>query len=83
MFGEPVNHDEFNKVKVDALMREYEKNRILLSISDQAQSVKEIAQATAMPSAQVVKNLIALEQNGLVTVSEVDGVNPKYRKLGG
>jgi hypothetical protein len=83
VFGEPVNQDEFNKVKIDALMREYEKNRILLSISDQAQSIKEIAQVTSLSPAQVVRNLIAMEQNGLVTVSEVDGVNPKYRKLGG
>lgn len=83
VFGEAVNREEFNKVKIDALMREYEKNRILLSISEQAQSVKEIAHVISMPPAQVVKNLIAMEQNGLVTVSEVDGVNPKYRKLGG
>jgi predicted metal-binding protein len=82
VFGEPVNREEFNKVKVDSLMREYEKNRILLSISEQPQSVKEIAHATSMLPTQVVKNLIAMEQNGRITVSEVDGVNPKYRKLG-
>lgn len=81
VFGERVNQDEFNKVKFEALTREYEKNRILNSIKSTALSVKEIAKTLALPPRDVVQNLIALEQNGLVTVSCIEGVHFKYRRL--
>jgi len=81
VFGESVNQDEFNKVKFEALTREYEKNRILNSIKSTALSVKEIAKTLALPPRDVVRNLIALEQKGLVTVSSIEGINPKYRRL--
>ena len=81
VFGESVNQDEFNKVKFEALTREYEKNRILNSINSKALSVKEIAKILALPSRDVVRNLIALEQNGLVTVSGIEGVHHKYKRL--
>ncbi|UCC33253.1 MAG: hydrogenase iron-sulfur subunit [Candidatus Bathyarchaeota archaeon] len=83
VFGEQVDEAEFHEVKFEALAREYEKNRILHSISDQVLSVQEIAKTTAIPPREVLKNLIAMEQKGLVTVSRIDGVNPKYRRLGG
>jgi F420-non-reducing hydrogenase iron-sulfur subunit len=82
-FGEKVDWEEFNEIKLEALVREYEKNRILLSISDKAMSVKEIAQKIVMSPRAVLKNLIAMEQNGLVTVSEIEGIIPKYRRLEG
>ena len=83
VFGEKVDQDEFNKVKFEALVREYENNKILHSIGDKTLSVKEIAQATAMTPREVLRNLIVMEQSGLVTVSGIDGVTPRYRRLGG
>lgn len=83
VFKEKMDPDEFNKVKFEALISEYEKNRILLSISDKALSVKEIARTTTMKPRKVLKNLITMEQNGLVTISEIVGISPKYIKLGG
>lgn len=81
VFGEHVNQDEFHKIKFEALTREYEKNRILNSINSKALSVKEIAKTLTLPPRDVVKNLIALEQNGLVTVSGMRDVHHKYRRL--
>lgn len=81
VFGENVNQDEFNKIKFEALTREYDKNRILNSINSKALSIKEIAKTLTLPPREVVRNLIALEQNGLVTVSDIEGVHLKYRRL--
>lgn len=81
VFGERVNQDEFHKIKFEALTREYEKNRILNSIESRALSVMEIAKTLALPPRDVVRNLIALEQNGLVTVSGIEGIHHKYRRL--
>jgi F420-non-reducing hydrogenase iron-sulfur subunit len=83
VFGEPVDQEEFNKVKFEALVKEYEKNRILFSIRDKALSVKEIAQTAALTPREVLRHLILLEHNGLVTVSGIDGVKPMYKKMGG
>jgi coenzyme F420-reducing hydrogenase delta subunit len=81
VFGDCVTQDEFHKIKFEALAREYEKNRILNSINDTALSVPEIAKTLALPTRDVVRNLIALEQNGLVTVSGIGDVHHKYRRL--
>lgn len=81
VFGEKVYRDEFDAIKFEALLREYEKNRILLSISEKALTIKEIAETTSTPPQDVLRNLISLEQNGLVTYSGVVGVSPRYRRL--
>jgi len=83
VFGERVDQEAFNKIKFEALVKEYEKNRILFSIRDKALSVKEIAQTAALTPREVLRHLILLEQNGLVTVSGIDGVKPMYKKMGG
>lgn len=83
VFGEKVDQEDFNKVKFEALVKEYEKNRILFSISDKALSVTEIAQTTALTPREVLRHLILMEQKGLVTVSGIDGVKPMYKKMGG
>ena len=79
VFGEKVDLEEFNKVKFEALVREYEKNRVLLALRGTPLSVKELARSTAMTPRKVLQNLIAMEQNGVVTVSEIVGVTPKYQ----
>ncbi|KON30445.1 hypothetical protein AC480_01065 [miscellaneous Crenarchaeota group archaeon SMTZ1-55] len=83
VFGETVDRDEFDTVKFEALVKEYEKNRILLSIREKALSVEEIAQTIALTPQEVLRHLIFLEQNGFVTVSGIAGVRPIYRRVGG
>ena len=83
VFGETVDRDEFNTVKFEALVKEYDKNRILLSISEKALSVKEIAQTTDLTTRDVLRHLIRMEQNGFVMVSGIEGVRPMYKRVGG
>lgn len=83
VFGERVDQDDFNKIKFESLVKDYEKNRILFSISDKALSVTEIAQTATLTPQEVLRHLIIMEQNGLVTVSEIDGVKPMYKKMRG
>jgi DNA-binding transcriptional ArsR family regulator len=82
VFGERVDREAFNQVKFEALVKEYEKNRILFSLRDKARSVEEIAQTAALTPREVLRHLILLEQNGLVMVSGIDGVKPMYKKMG-
>ena len=83
VFGERVDQDDFNKIKFESLVKDYEKNRILFSIRDKALSVTEIAQTATLTPQEVLRHLIIMEQNGLVMVSEIDGVKPMYKKMRG
>jgi F420-non-reducing hydrogenase iron-sulfur subunit len=81
VYGEKVDQDEFKQLVIDTMIKEYSKNMILLSIKDVALPVREIAQKIDIPSHEVLRSLISLEQAGLVTVTEIDGNIPKYRSL--
>jgi F420-non-reducing hydrogenase iron-sulfur subunit len=78
VFGEEISQEEFDKVIIDSLRKEYLKNRILLTIQEGALSAKEIANKLDFPSAEVVRSLIGLERDGSVTITEISGSSPKY-----
>lgn len=82
VFGEEVSQEEFDQVVIAALRKEYLKNLILLSVKEGALSAKEIARRLNVYPGDVVRNLIALERDGRVSVAEVSGTSPKYRRIG-
>jgi len=82
VFEEDVSQEEFDRVMVDSLRKEYLKNRILLTVSGEALSAREVAHRLKVSPREVLSHLIALERNGLVSVAEVSETSPKYRRLG-
>ncbi|MCW4035575.1 MAG: hypothetical protein NWE75_00120, partial [Candidatus Bathyarchaeota archaeon] len=62
---------------------EYEKSSILLSLGDGALTIKEMAGRVGLSPREVLKNLVAMESKGLVSVSHIEGSSPKYIKTGG
>ena len=83
VFGERLPQEEFDHVMLESIRREYEKNRILLSLGDGALTVKEMAGRVGLSTREVLKNLVVMESEGLVTVSHIEGSSPKYIKTGG
>jgi len=83
VFGERLPQEEFDHVMLESIRREYEKNRILLSLGDGALTVKEMAGRVGLSTREVLKNLVVMEGEGLVTVSHIEGSSPKYIKTGG
>jgi len=81
VFGEEVSQEEFDRVVMDSLLREYLKNMVLLSVSDYPLSARELAKRLDMPSEDIVMCLIRLERDGMVAVSEIDDSSPKYGRL--
>jgi len=82
VFGESITQEEFDRVMIESLRKEYLKNRILLSMGEGPLSAKEIAERIGVSPRRVLRNLIALEQDGLVSVTEISGTSPKYRRIG-
>ncbi len=83
VFGERLPQEEFDRVMVESIRKEYQRNRILRSLGENALTVREMAEVVGLPPREILRNLVALESDGLVSVTEIDGNSPRYRKIGG
>lgn len=83
VFGELIEETNYKQLKLATLIREYEKNTILLVLNDQSLSIDVISQRTGLHTQQVLRYLIALEHEGAVGVSESEGASLRYHQLGG
>lgn len=83
VFGEKVSQEEFDQLMIQAIEKEFARRRILLSLGEVALSVKEIAQKVEASPKEVLSNIISLERDGLVSIAEIEGNSPKYRRIGG
>ncbi|MCW4026688.1 MAG: hydrogenase iron-sulfur subunit [Candidatus Bathyarchaeota archaeon] len=82
VFGEKVSQEEFDQLTLQTIEKEFTERRILLSMREDALSVKEIAQRVGASAADVLRNMISLERDGLVSVVGIEGSSPKYRRTG-
>ncbi len=83
VFGEKVSQEEFDQLMLQTIEKEFAKRRILLSMKKDALSIKEIAQRVEAPPKEVLRNMISLEHDGLVSVVGIEGNSPKYRRTEG
>ncbi len=83
VFGDRVSQEEFDHLMLQAIEKEFAKRRILLSIGEGTLSVKEIAQRVEASSREVLRNMISLERDGLVSVVGIEGHSPRYRRVVG
>jgi len=83
VFGEKVSQEEFDLLMLQTIEKEFAKRRILLSMGEDALSVKEIAQRVKASPREVLRNIVSMERDGLVSVVGIEGNSPKYRRAGG
>ena len=83
VFGEKVSQEEFDQLMLQTVEKEFAKRRILLSMGGDSFSVREIAQTVGASPKEVLRNIVSLERDGLVSVVGIEGNSPKYRKIGG
>lgn len=83
VFGEKVSQEEFDQLMLQTVEKEFAKRRILLSIEEDALSVREIAQIVDASPREVLRNMVSLERDGLVSVVGIEGTSPKYRRTEG
>ncbi len=83
VFGESLSQEEFDRVMLESIRKEYEKNRILLALEGEDLTIREMGEKIGLPPRDVLKNLITLERDGLVTVARIDGSSPRYIRTGG
>ncbi len=83
VFGEKVSQEEFDQLMFQTIETEFAKRRILRFIGENALSVKEIAQRVGASPREVLRNMVSLERDGLVSVVGIEGSSPKYRRARG
>lgn len=83
VFGEKMPQEKFDPLMLQTIEKEFTKRRILLSLGEASLSVKEIAKKVEAPPMEVLRNMISLERDGLVSVVGIEGKSPKYRRTGG
>jgi len=82
VFGDKVSQEEFDQLMFQTIEKEFAQRRILLSMGEDALSVREIAQTVGASPMEVLRNMISLERAGLVSVVGIEGNSPKYRRIG-
>jgi F420-non-reducing hydrogenase iron-sulfur subunit len=83
VFGESLSQEEFDRVMLESIRKEYEKSRILLALKGEDLTIREMGEKVGLPPRDVLKNLITLERDGLVSVAQIDGNSPRYMRTGG
>jgi coenzyme F420-reducing hydrogenase delta subunit len=82
VYHEKVNQDEFTEILTKNIDREYDRGRIRAIIEDTPRSVDYIAGELNMPPPVVFSYLTEMENNGSVTLMEIQGKTPFYQKIG-
>jgi coenzyme F420-reducing hydrogenase delta subunit len=82
VFGEKVSQEEFDQLTLQTVEKEFARRRVLLSLKEDSLSVKEIAQRVETSPREVLKSIVSLERDGLISVVGIEGNSPKYRRVG-
>jgi coenzyme F420-reducing hydrogenase delta subunit len=81
VYGRPVSNDAFDALLESSVAEEYLRNRLLLLTTERPLSVREMASAIGMQPKQVLRHVMALEQNGLMTMVKIEGRTPTYQGI--
>ncbi|MHA1130505.1 MAG: hydrogenase iron-sulfur subunit [Candidatus Helarchaeota archaeon] len=73
-----LDSDYYEAILEDALKSEFERSKILLTLQERPQSVKELAKELQIASNKVLKHIVVLRQKGQVALDRIEGVTPYY-----
>ncbi len=83
VFEEKISQEEFDQLIFQTIEKEFEKRRILLALGEDVLSVREIAQKLGASPREVLRKIVTLERDGLVSVMGFEGNSPKYHRTKG
>ncbi|MFX0023286.1 MAG: ArsR family transcriptional regulator [Candidatus Hermodarchaeota archaeon] len=80
-YGEKVPLEKFNDIFDSAIVEEYERHRILISLEKDRRSVKDLAVELEIDPSIVLEHMTILKTRGLVDFGEIIGITPMFHKL--
>jgi F420-non-reducing hydrogenase iron-sulfur subunit len=81
VYGEKVSIDKFNEIFDSAIIDEYNRHRILISLKDDSKSVKDLAIKLKLDPSVVLEHMVILKSRGQVDFGELIGITPMFHKL--
>ena len=81
VYGEKTDMDVFFEVFDEAIVEEYERARILISLEEDRKSVKDLAAELQIDPSIVLEHMTILKTRGLVDFGEIIGITPMFHRL--
>jgi len=81
VYGEQISIEKFNEILDSAIIEEYERNRILVSLEKDKKSVKDLAAELKIDPSVVLEHILTLKNRGLVDFAEIVGITPMFYKM--
>jgi len=81
VYGEQITIERFNEIFDSAIMEEYERNRILISLEKDRKSVKDLGAELKIDPSVVLEHIIILKSRGQVDFGEIVGITPMFYKM--
>lgn len=80
VYQEKVSQEEFDILMDEIIAAKYTQKRILILLKDSPLSVKDVSGILGLSSPKVLRQVVALEQEGLISMVDMRGNSPLYRK---
>jgi coenzyme F420-reducing hydrogenase delta subunit len=81
VYGERTDLDTFMEIFDNAIVEEYERARILISLEEDRKSVKDLAAELQIDPSIVLEHMTILKTRGLVDFGEIIGITPLFHKM--
>ena len=81
IYGEAVAEEAFDALLESSVATEYLRSRLLILTTVRPLSVQEMAGEIGAAPRLVLPHVAALEQAGLMTMANIEGNSPKYRRM--
>jgi coenzyme F420-reducing hydrogenase delta subunit len=85
VYAEKVDEHDFHQLLQDTIGLEYDRQRISKVIDEKPQTIHTIADTLNIPTSTVLKNIVSMENSGLVHLVDAKDNSPRYlrRPMGG
>jgi coenzyme F420-reducing hydrogenase delta subunit len=81
VYGEKTDIDVFMDIFDEAVVEEYERAQIFLSLEEKSKSVKELAAELKIDPSIVLEHMTILKTRGLIDFGEIVGITPMFHRL--
>jgi F420-non-reducing hydrogenase iron-sulfur subunit len=80
-YEDKISQGEFDDLLEEIVEAEFVRHKIQLLTKTQPLSVKALAEAVKMEPATVLRHIVNMRRNGMITLDHVEGTTPLYKAL--
>jgi predicted transcriptional regulator len=81
VYGEKLSAEEFDALLDEIVAEEFVRHKIHVLTKTQPLSVKALAEALEMKTANVLRHIVNMRRKNMITIDHVEGTTPLYRAL--